>query len=149
MTAFADPMPTIITAVLDELTTYNPDDALFQAAVGVLNAYDYNGNGEETPMVDLAPVAIERPTRNGIGEFAPIAIMARHLPVLQILVTRGQRSRIAIAEYLKITPQQASNSLAYLAHGVRWGGHPMVERSPHSRQWVATARARAHPLIAK
>ena len=78
-----------------------------------------------------------------VREFDPIEVRSRHLEVIQRL-KKGKASARQLAPKLRgsWTQQEVSNSLAYLK---RLG---LVERQVGSRYWVATAKAKAHPLVA-
>lgn len=81
--------------------------------------------------------------RTPVREFDPIEVRSRHLEVIQRL-KKGKASARQLAPKLRghWTQQEVSNSLAYLK---RLG---LVERQVGSRYWVATAKAKAHPLVA-
>ena len=99
----------------------------------------------DEPLDFSALSFLEEPTsdRREVREFDPIEVRARHLPVLQKL-KKGKLTAKQLAAKLPghWTQQEVSNSLNYLKR------YELVERQVGSRYWLATAKAKAHPLVA-
>ena len=94
-------------------------------------------------FADLTFLPASESEHKPVREFDPIEVRSRHLEVIQRL-KKGKASARQLAPKLRghWTQQEVSNSLAYLK---RLG---LVERQVGSRYWVATAKAKAHPLVA-